>query len=264
MPDKDYTMIMRILLLFLLATLPLWAAVQVRAQPLQAKEEEQEAVQDGDLVERLEILETEYLQLKNEVTILRERLGALLGPQGEERIHEIAVGDSPVRGNVEAPLTLIEFGDFQSEYAARASHVIRRLLEEYPDRLRFVFKHFPITSVHAEAHEAALASLAAEKQERAWEMYDLLFKSTRRLDPNIYLLLAQQLNLDLSGFDRDRRSLWALERMDMDEKSAVRAGITAVPTFFLNGRRMKSWRYDFLKSQIDQLLLDAEPSETGA
>ncbi|MCZ6842101.1 MAG: thioredoxin domain-containing protein [SAR324 cluster bacterium] len=264
MRDKDYTMTMRIFLVFLLVTFPLWAAYQVHAQPLKTEEEEQEPLEDGELVERLEILESEYLQLKNEVTILRERLGALLGPQGDERIHDIAVGDSPVRGNVESPLTLIEFGDFQSEYAARASHVIRRLLEEYPDRLHFVFKHFPITSIHPEAHEAALASLAAEKQERAWEMFDLLFKSTRRLEPNIYLLLAQQLNLDLSSFDRDRRSLWALERMDMDEKTAVKAGVTAVPTFFLNGRRMKSWRYDFLKSQIDQLLLDAKPGETAA
>ena len=209
------------------------------------------------LVERLEILESEYLHLKNEVNVLRERLDALLGESPQHRIYDFPVDGSQVRGNAEAPVTLLEFGDFQSEYAARAAHVVQRLLEEYPSNLRFVFKHYPLTSLHPQATEAALAALAAEKQERGWEMHDLLFRNSRRLDANVYLVLAQDLGMDLSRFDQDRRSLWALERLAADEKQAVRTEVSGVPTFFLNGLRMRSWRYGFLKEQIEALL--AEP-----
>ncbi len=240
---------LRLLIPLLAALLLLSAGFQAEAQRRSRK-----AKPDVETMERLEILEAEYLRLNNEVNLLRERLDAVLGPAGKERIADIAVGRSPVRGKKDAVLTLVEFGDFQSEYSARAAHVVRRLLEEYPERLRFVFKHYPITSLHPEAHEAALAALAAEKQERAWEMYDLLFKNTRRLEQDLYLVLAQQLNLDMSGFERIRRSLWALERLSHDEKAAVRAGVNGVPAFFLNGRPMKSWRYGFLKDQIDRLL----------
>lgn len=215
------------------------------------------------LVERLEILESEYLRLKNEVNVLRERLDALLGESPESRIYDFPVGGSLVRGNAEAPVTLLEFGDFQSEYAARAAHVVRRLLEEYPQRLRFVFKHYPLTSLHPQATEAALAALAAEKQERGWEMYDLLFRNSRRLDANVYLVLAQELGMDLSRFDQDRRSLWVLERLADDEKQAVRTEVSGVPTFFLNGRRMRSWRYGFLKERIEALLAEPRSDDRG-
>lgn len=232
-----------------------WLVAALGLAALPAAAQTPESNPDGDVqLRRLEVLEAEYLDLKNEVNLLRERLEALLGPDTEERIYEFSVGNSPIRGNPDAPLTLIEFGDFQSYYAARARHVVSRLLEEYPDSLRFVFKHFPLTTRHPQANEASLAVLAAEKQGRPWEMHDLLFQNTRRLEPNLYLMLAQQLGMDLAQFDQDRRSLWALERLAADEKEAVRAGVDAVPTFFLNGARLKSWRYDFIKTRIDELL----------
>lgn len=233
----------------LVSALP--AAGQQRARGTEPEEAESRTEL---LQERVEILEAEYLLLKSEVNALRKRLTALLGPEGEARLYDLSVGASPVRGREDAPLTLIEFGDFQSDYATRATHVVTRLLAEFPEQVRFVFKHFPLSSLHPQANEAALAALAAEKQGRPWEMYDLLFQNSRRLEPNLYLLLAQQLGLSLSQFDQDRRSLWALERLSEDEKSALQAEVTGVPAFFLNGRRMENWRYSFLKGQIEELL----------
>lgn len=203
---------------------------------------------------RITALESEALYLRNEVQALRERLDALLGEDSDSKIFEVTLGDSPVHGAKTALVTLVEFGDYQSEYSARAAHVVGRLLEEYAKRLRFVFKHYPLTTIHPQATEAALAALAAEKQNRGWEMHNLLFKNTRRLDANLFLILAQELGLNVSRFERDRRSLWALERLSADEKEAVKIEVNGVPSFYLNGRRMKSWRYDFLKDQIQALL----------
>ena len=204
--------------------------------------------------ERIENLEAEAIYLKSEISTLRERLDALLGQSPEDQVYRVSLGQSPVRGEALAPVTLLEFGDYQSDYSTRAAHVVARLLEEFPAELRFIFKHYPLTPIHPQATEAALAALAAEKQQRGWEMHDLLFKNSRRLDANLFLMLAQESGLDLTQFEADRRSLWALERLSEDEKEAVRMQVGGVPTFFLNGKRMKSWRYDFLRDQIQALL----------
>ena len=204
--------------------------------------------------ERIEFLEAEAIYLKSEISALRERLDALLGKSPEDQVYRVSPGESPVRGEALARITLLEFGDYQSDYSTRAAHVVARLLEEFPAELRFVFKHYPLTPIHPQATEAALAALAAEKQERGWEMHDLLFKNSRRLDADLLLTLAQELGMNLTRFDADRRSLWALERLSTDEKEAVRMQVGGVPTFFLNGKRMKSWRYDFLRDQIQDLL----------
>ncbi|MDH5753434.1 MAG: DsbA family protein, partial [Deltaproteobacteria bacterium] len=86
------------------------------------------------------------------------------------------------------------------------------------------------------------------------EMHELLLRNSRQLKPATLLILAEQAGLDLNRFDADRRSLWALEVLTADEKLAAQSGIEGVPVVFLNGRRMSTWRYDFLKSQIEKVL----------
>ena len=215
--------------------------------------------ESGELADRLEMLEAKSLELANRLNLLTERLDALVGPGPGDRLYTLPVEGSAIRGDPEAPITLVEFGDYQSYYSARAHHVVARLLEEYPQSLRFVYKHLPLAKLHPEAADAALAALAADKQAKPWEMHDLLFQNSRRLEPVLYLLLAQRLELELPQFETDRRSLWAQERLAQDEKLAARVGVGAVPAFFLNGRLMANWRYDFLKAQVDKLL--AEGSE---
>jgi len=215
--------------------------------------------ESDDLADRLETLEAKNLELANRLNLLTERLDALVGPGPGDRLYTLPVEGSAIRGDPEAPITLVEFGDYQSYYSARAHHVVARLLEEYPQSLRFVYKHLPLAKLHPEAADAALAALAADKQAKPWEMHDLLFQNSRRLEPVLYLLLAQRLELELPQFETDRRSLWAQERLAQDEKLAARVGVGAVPAFFLNGRLMANWRYDFLAAQIEKLL--AEGSE---
>lgn len=206
--------------------------------------------------ERVTQLEAKVARLEGEVTLLRERLEALLGTEPRFRVYDLPVGNSPVRGAPSAAVTLVMFGDYQSDYTARAQQVVRRLLETYPQKLRFVYKHYPLTQIHPLANEAALAALAAERQGLFWEFHDRLLENSRRLDATRVLMLAEETGLDLSRFEQDRRSLAALSRLSEDEKMATAAGVNGLPTVFLNGRMMETWRFDFLKGQIDRLLAE--------
>jgi protein-disulfide isomerase len=198
-------------------------------------------------------LKTEVGALQAELAALRERLDALAGPAPDGRAFRISVGNSPVRGTPDAPITLILFGDYQSDYATRAHFTLKRLLEDYPNQLKIVYKHHPLTTLHPQANDAALAGIAAEKQGKFWEFHDLLYQNSRRLEGSVYLVLAEQAGLNLSQFERDRRSVGALERLSEDEKAATGASVTGVPAVFLNGRPMATWRYDYLRGQIEQL-----------
>lgn len=208
------------------------------------------------LEEKIGSLESKVIFLEGEVALLRERLEALLGESPDERIRIVPVADSPVRGatgGAGSMLTLVMFGDYQSDYTARAHHAVSRLLKSFPNRVRAVFKHYPLTQLHPLANEAALAALAAERQGRFWEYHDQLFLNYRRLDSSMLLVLAEQVGLDLSRFNQDRRSLWALERLAGDEKLATSLGVKGLPTLYLNGRMLPTWRYDYLESQIEKL-----------
>ncbi|HEX7926263.1 MAG TPA: thioredoxin domain-containing protein [bacterium] len=211
----------------------------------------------GDPTVRLEQQQAqtrnEVNALQAEVAALRERLDALAGPVPGERTVKLTQGNSPVRGNPDAPITITLFGDYQSDYATRAHYTVKRLLEDYAGQVKVVFKHYPLTTMHPQANEAALAAIAAEKQGKFWEMNDLLFQNSRRLEPSVYIVLAEQAGLNVSQFERDRRSVGALERLSEDEKAATEASVAGVPAVFLNGRPMQTWRYDYLRGQIDLL-----------
>jgi len=207
-----------------------------------------------DVTERVFELEAKVVLLESEVVRLRERLDALVGSRPEDRVQDVPVGDSPVRGRPDAPITLVMFGDYQSDYTARAQHVVARLLETFPDEVRYVFKHYPLTQIHPLANEAALAAVAAEKQYLFWEYHEQLFLNARRLNSPLLLVLAEQVGLDLNRFNEDRRSLEALERLAADEKLAATLSVTGLPTLYLNGRQLSTWRFDHLDEQVKKLL----------
>jgi protein-disulfide isomerase len=234
----------------LLLALALWLAC---ALPAAAQTRPSAPAGAPDLPARVVDLENKVALLESEVAVLRDRLEALLGKQPGDQVQSVPIGASPVRGNPNAPITLVMFGDYQSDYTARAQYVVKRLLEAYPQRLRFVYKHVPLTQIHPMSNDAALAALAAERQGLFWEYHDRLFQNSRRLDNSLLLVLAEQTGMDLARFDRDRRSLAVLERLQADEKLASTLGVAGLPTLYLNGRLMPTWRYDYLKEQIDKL-----------
>jgi protein-disulfide isomerase len=144
-----------------------------------------------------------------------------------------------VRGAVDAPVTLVEYGDFECPYCGRAAPVMRELLARFDGRLRFVFRHLPLTDVHPNAALAAQAAEAAGAQGRWWEMHDRLFEHQDDLDPAALRGHAAALGLDVEAFEEDLRAGRHAGRVAQDVNSAEEAGVAGTPSFFINEVRYR-------------------------
>lgn len=142
-----------------------------------------------------------------------------------------------VRGARDAPLTLVEFGDYDCPYTVRAHAVVRGLRQRLGDQLRFVFRVFPLTRIHARAQAAAEAAEAAAVQGRFWEMHDRLFEARRRLEDADLRGYAEEIGLDVGRFGREMEAHLHAGRVREDLRSALRSRVRATPTYFINGQR---------------------------
>ena len=168
----------------------------------------------------------------------RLRLRALLGTA--ETITDLAVPVDPehdhVRGPEEAPVTLVEYADFECPYCGLAEPVVRELLADYGD-LRYVWRHLPLTDVHPHALLAAEGAEAAARQGKFWEMHDQLLDHQGALTARDLIRYAGELGLDTERFTRDLRNHVGEAKIAADVDSADLSGVSGTPTFFVNGRR---------------------------
>jgi len=142
-----------------------------------------------------------------------------------------------IRGSDGAPVTLVEYGDFECPYCGRAEGVIRELLAAAEDDVRYVWRHLPLNDVHPSAQLASEASEAAAAQGRFWEMYDVLLGHQEALEPRDLRRYAEQLGLDTERFIEELRTRKYASRVAVDVASADEGGVSGTPTFFINGRR---------------------------
>jgi Na+/H+ antiporter NhaA len=140
------------------------------------------------------------------------------------------------RGPADAPVTLVEYGDFECPYCGHAEPVIRELLADFGD-LRYVWRHLPLNDIHPQAQLAAEAVEAAGAQEKFWEMYDLLFAHQSALLMRDLVGYARELALDTERFREDLRKRAFTSRVAEDVESADLSGVSGTPIFFINGRR---------------------------
>ncbi len=148
-----------------------------------------------------------------------------------------------VRGAEEAPVTLVEYGDYQCPYCGQAEDVIRELLSSFGDELRYVWRHLPLNDVHANAQLAAEAAEAAAAQGAFWPMHDLLLAHQDEIAPRDLGRYAAELGLDVDRFWDDLRRHVHADRVAEDVGSADASGVAGTPSFFINGRR-HSGAYD--------------------
>ena len=141
-----------------------------------------------------------------------------------------------IRGPVDAPVTLVEYGDFECPYCGRAEPAVRDLLQEFGD-VGYVWRNLPLSDVHPHAQLAAEAAEAAATQGRFWEMHDVLLAHQDALDPDDLVRYAQQIGLDVEQFASDLRTHAGAGRVADDVDSADLSGVSGTPTFFVNGRR---------------------------
>ncbi|MGB2954172.1 MAG: thioredoxin domain-containing protein [Gaiellaceae bacterium] len=154
---------------------------------------------------------------------------ALTMPVAEDRDH--------IQGPPQAAVTLVEYGDYECPYCGAAYPIVKEVQAEMGERLRFVFRNFPITTSHPHAEHAAEAAEAAAVQGMFWQMHDLLYENQRRLRDQDLHTYAEQLGLDVEPFDRELAEHTHAARVREDFMSGVRSGVNGTPSFYINGAR---------------------------
>jgi protein-disulfide isomerase len=150
-------------------------------------------------------------------------------PVTEDRDH--------IQGPADAPVTLLEYGDYECPYCGAAYPIVKEVQARIGERLRFVFRNFPITTSHPHAERAAEAAEAAAAQGSFWRMHDVLYENQKRLGDEDLRTYAQQVGLDLDVFDRELAEHVHTARVQEDFMSGVRSGVNGTPTFYVNGAR---------------------------
>lgn len=157
-------------------------------------------------------------------------------------------------GPADAPVTVIEFADFECSFCSKVAPVFRELLRAYPDQIRLIFKHTPL-SIHLNAPLAHEAAQAAAAQGKFWEMHDLLFANQNRLQLDDLVRYAQQLHLDLAAFHGALTSRVYRPLIEQELTEAKGLGVIATPTFFINGKKLVGARsFSEFKAIIDEEL----------
>jgi protein-disulfide isomerase len=160
---------------------------------------------------------------------MMEEIGAQLVVPVSDRDH--------IKGPATAPVTLVEYGDYECPYCGLAYVVLKEVEQQLGDRVRFVFRHFPLTNAHPHAFRAAEAAEAAGAQGRFWPMHDTLYEHQQALDDRHLFLYAEELGLDPFEFERAMAENTFAERIRADFMGGVRSGVNGTPTFFINGVR---------------------------
>ena len=146
--------------------------------------------------------------------------------------------DDHARGPADAPVTILEYGDYECPYCRGAFRDVHLLLDRYPDAIRFVFRNFPIPQLHPHAEQAAEAAEAAAAQGKFWEMYELLLQPSSRLDLDALLARARDLDLDTDRFRQEVTGRAYAAKIESDVREGVRNGVNATPKFYVDGERI--------------------------
>jgi protein-disulfide isomerase len=174
-----------------------------------------------------------------------EWAAALTMPVDESRDH--------IQGLASATVTLLEYGDYECPYCGAAYPIVKEVQRKMGDRLRFVFRNFPISTSHPHAEQAAEAAEAAGAQGRFWEMHDVLYEQQRHLEDADLRSYAEQLGLDLDRFDNEMTVHTHAARVHEDFMSGVRSGVNGTPTFYIDGvRHDDSYEADTLLAELER------------
>jgi protein-disulfide isomerase len=175
-----------------------------------------------------------------------------------------AVNDH-IRGPLDAPVTIVEYGDFECPHCRRAYPVLKELHAAFGEELRFVFRDLPLPDVHPNAALAAEAAEAAGAQGKFWEMHDMLFERSDGLQLPALLRFAEEIGLDVPTFEADLRSGRYARRVERDVASAEASGVAGTPAFFINRVRYRGpYDYGSLSAAVQRALSLARGRESLA
>jgi protein-disulfide isomerase len=157
-----------------------------------------------------------------------------------------------ILGPASAPVTMVEYGDYECPYCGAAHPIVKELLRRFGKRVRFAFRHFPLSTAHPHAERAAEA---AGTQEMFWEMHDILFDNQDALEDEDLVGYAEALGLDIDRFAEELATHVHALRVRADFLGGVRSGVNGTPTFFLNGVRHDGpCDFDALRDAIEEAM----------
>ena len=180
----------------------------------------------------------------------------------ESPVFSIPTADQPSMGNERAPVTIVEFTDYQCPSCAATQPTLERLVKEYGDQVRLVARDFPL-SQHTDALKAAEAAEAAREQGKYWEYAAILMRNQTALSPAKLKDYASEISLDREMFDRALESGKFAAQIQRDIEDGTKLGIEGTPTVFINGRRVSDRSYDALKANIEAALKDPQPKRSA-
>jgi protein-disulfide isomerase len=158
----------------------------------------------------------------------------------------INIGSDHIRGSVNnAPITLVEYGDYECPYTGMAYPIVKELIRQFgDDKIYFVFRNFPLSDIHHHAQYAAEAAEAAAAQDKFWQMHDYLFEHQKALDDDHLVEYAKKIELDIDKFNDDMSKHVYASSIEESLKGGIDSGVEGTPTFFVNGLRYEdSWDF---------------------
>ena len=165
-------------------------------------------------------------------------------------VYDLPVNNSATKGPADAPVTLVLFDDFQCPYCARLVPTIEQIMQAYPNQVRVVFKHFPL-SMHKFARQAAVASIAARNQGKFWPLHDQLFANYNQLNDEKIRALAASVGLDMERFDKDIQDPALQQEIAADMQLGTSSGVRGTPAVYINGVQLKDRSLAGFRKAID-------------
>ena len=169
-------------------------------------------------------------------------------------VYTIDIGQSPVIGPKDAKVNIVAFLDFQCPYCGQIYPTLQEVLKKYPKEVNLIIKHYPLTSIHKAAENAAVASLAAARQKKYKELNDILFKNYRNINDDSIKTYAKEAGLDMTAFDKDIKDPELKKIITEDMKQGQKLGVRGVPSIYINGKPLKGRSIDVFTKTVDKEL----------
>jgi protein-disulfide isomerase len=218
-------------------------------------------VRDGQRELRVKLDE---LGKKIEQIAARPAAAPAAAPQADpNKVYTLTIGASSVRGPKDAPVTVMEFADYQCPFCARNVPLVKQIMDAYPKDVKFVYKEFPLTSIHQHAMNASKAAFAAQRQGKYWEMHDKLFENSSNLAEDNLKKIAADLGLDVAKWEKDYKSPEVEKQVQDDIRLGTQSDVRGTPTMFVDGKRVQNRSFEGIKAMIDDALKAKGAAKAG-
>ena len=160
-----------------------------------------------------------------------------------------------IKGKNSAPIVLVEYGDYQCPHCGHAYPIIKNIQRSLGDNLKFVFRNFPLSEIHPDAFNAAVAAEAAALQDKYWEMHDIIFENQQELGVEDLFFYAKKIGLDMERFKNDVQKNMLSANVENDFESGIKSGVNGTPSFYINGVKYNgNWEEDVFIRHLKSLL----------